>query len=107
VHRCEGCELVEDRDVAAARVIANRAAHMLNGSDESRVEDAPEGAPMKPNPRRRLDRDARIVTGGWLLAGPQPSAASAAPSTDFKRRRRSARGSRRVPAAAPPSVRRE
>jgi putative transposase len=69
VHRCKGCGLVEDRDVAAARVIANLAAHMLNGSDESRVEDAPEGAPMKPNPARRSERGDGIVTGG-LLSGP-------------------------------------
>jgi hypothetical protein len=50
VHRCQGCGLIEDRDVAAAQVVANRAAHLLNGSGESRVEDAPAGAPKKPNP---------------------------------------------------------
>ena len=60
VHRCQGCGLVEDRDVAAARVVANRAAHMLNGSGESRVEDAPVGAPMKPNPVV-----SRAVREGW------------------------------------------
>jgi putative transposase len=49
VHRCPGCGLTQDRDVAAAQVIAARAAAQLNGSDESRVEDAPRGAPTKPS----------------------------------------------------------
>ena len=50
VHRCPACGLTQDRDVAAAQVIAARAAAQLKGSDESRVEDAPTGAPRTPNP---------------------------------------------------------
>jgi putative transposase len=50
VHRCPACGLTQDRDIAAAQVIAARAAAQLKGSDESRVEGAPTGAPRTPNP---------------------------------------------------------
>jgi putative transposase len=50
VHRCENCGLVEDRDVAAAQVIANRAFHILSGSDESR--DVPVRRHGHISPRR-------------------------------------------------------
>jgi hypothetical protein len=50
IHRCADCGFTEDRDVAAAQVIASRAAAQFNGAAERRVEDAPQCAPRKPNP---------------------------------------------------------
>jgi putative transposase len=95
VHVCTACGLTEDRDVAAARVIAKRAASQLNGSDESRVEDAPVGVPMKPNPQlaggdsSRHDRPANpsigtsipTVAGRDLQMAPHPIFSSRARST--------------------------
>jgi hypothetical protein len=105
VHRCQGCGLVEDRDVAAAQVVANRAAHMLNGSGESRVEDAPVGAPMKPNPivlRAGSERWESSLVDGVL--GPHPSPASTADPVNPTSRSRFDRDTRQARGPAPPWV---
>lgn len=72
LHRCQGCGLVEDRDVAAAQVVANRAAHMLKrlgrepggGRARGRTDEAESCRPVDDS------QDTGIVTGGPLSSIP-------------------------------------
>jgi putative transposase len=62
VFACQRCGHQAHANAKAARVIARRGEEKLYGSGETRVEDAAQAAPMKPNPPPQSDRARALAT---------------------------------------------